>query len=141
MVFIVVGTGILFMFIFHLGVKEHPRDCSVEFATSSSKRSAANWSAWFRVPMFYQVFMTMVNTYFFTLIDFLVNTTIWLIRSVFCLRFFSEKKVMFATAQTYRILLCFFMTLGGYINIIQLFFFIKVLSSLRYNVELLVIPC
>ena len=55
MVFIVIGTGILFSIIFHVGVKEHPRDCSVEFVTRSCKRSAANWKAWFREPLFYQV--------------------------------------------------------------------------------------
>lgn len=54
-VFIVVGTGVFFSIVFHVGVKEHPRDCSAEFATKSSKRSAANWTAWFREPLFYQV--------------------------------------------------------------------------------------
>ena len=59
-VFIVIGTGILFSIIFHVGVKEHPRDCSVEFVTSSCKRSAANWKAWFREPSFYQVLIYLV---------------------------------------------------------------------------------
>ena len=59
-VFIVIGTGILFSIIFHVGVKEHPRDCSVEFVTSSCKRSAANWKAWFREPRFYQVLIYLV---------------------------------------------------------------------------------
>ena len=54
-VFIVVGTGIFFTIVFHVGVKEHPRDCSAQFATKSSKRSAANWTAWFHEPLFYQV--------------------------------------------------------------------------------------
>ncbi|RMX47404.1 hypothetical protein pdam_00019331 [Pocillopora damicornis] len=54
-VFIVVGTGVFFTVVFHLGVKEPSRDCSVEFATQSSKRSAANWRAWFREPLFYKV--------------------------------------------------------------------------------------
>jgi len=56
-VFIVVGTGVFFSIVFHVGVKEHPRDCSAEFATKSSKRSAANWTAWFREPLFYQIGM------------------------------------------------------------------------------------
>ena len=59
-VFIVIGTGILFSIIFHVGVKEHPRDCSLEFVTSSCKRSAANWKAWFREPRFYQVLIYLV---------------------------------------------------------------------------------
>lgn len=54
-VIIVAGTGILFTIIFHVGVKEYPRDCCAQFATRSSKRSAANWAAWFREPLFYQV--------------------------------------------------------------------------------------
>jgi len=54
-VLIVAGTGILFTIIFHVGVKEHPRDCCAQFATRSSKRSAANWAAWFREPLFYQI--------------------------------------------------------------------------------------
>lgn len=54
-VFIVVGTGVFFTVVFHLGVKEPSRDCRVEFATQSSKRSAANWRAWFREPLFYKV--------------------------------------------------------------------------------------
>lgn len=54
-VIIVAGTGILFTIIFHVGVKEHQRDCCAQFATRSSKRSAANWAAWFREPLFYQV--------------------------------------------------------------------------------------
>ena len=58
MVFIVVGTGIFFSIVFHVGVKEHPRDCSAEFATKSSKRSAGNWTAWFREPLFYQVWVS-----------------------------------------------------------------------------------
>ncbi|XP_048584025.1 major facilitator superfamily domain-containing protein 12 isoform X2 [Nematostella vectensis] len=53
-VFIVVGVGLVFVAIFHVGVKEKPRDCSHEFATASSKRSASNWKMWFRVPLFYQ---------------------------------------------------------------------------------------
>ena len=63
-VFIVIGTGILFSIIFHVGVKEHPRDCSVEFVTSSCKRSAANWKAWFREPRFYQV-LILILSYFY----------------------------------------------------------------------------
>ena len=58
MVFIVVGTGVFFSIVFHVGVKEHPRDCSAEFATKSSKRSADNWTAWFREPLFYQVWVS-----------------------------------------------------------------------------------
>ena len=54
-VFIVVGTGVVFMIVFHVGVKETERDCTFQFATKSSKRSASNWTAWFREPMFYQV--------------------------------------------------------------------------------------
>ena len=54
-VIIVAGTGILFTIIFHVGVKEYPRDCCAQFATRSSKRSAANWAVWFREPLFYQV--------------------------------------------------------------------------------------
>ena len=57
MVIIVAGTGILFTIIFHVGVKEHSRDCCAQLATRSSKRSAANWTAWFREPLFYQVHM------------------------------------------------------------------------------------
>lgn len=56
-VFIVVGTGVFFSIVFHVGVKEHLRDCSAEFATKSSKRSAGNWTAWFREPLFYQIGM------------------------------------------------------------------------------------
>ena len=57
-VFIVVGMGIFSSIVFHVGVKEHPRDCSAEFATKSSKRSAGNWTAWFREPLFYQVWVS-----------------------------------------------------------------------------------
>ncbi|XP_020905896.1 major facilitator superfamily domain-containing protein 12 isoform X2 [Exaiptasia diaphana] len=53
-VLIVVGVGLFFVTLFHLGVKEQSRDCSHEFATRSSKRSASNWAMWFRVPLFYQ---------------------------------------------------------------------------------------
>ena len=54
-VFIVVGTGLLFVAIFHIGVKEPPRCCTHESASISSKRAASNWTAWFREPQFYQV--------------------------------------------------------------------------------------
>ncbi|XP_031554632.1 major facilitator superfamily domain-containing protein 12-like isoform X3 [Actinia tenebrosa] len=53
-VFIVVGVGLFFVTIFHIGVKERPRDASHEFATKSSRRSASNWVMWFKVPLFYQ---------------------------------------------------------------------------------------
>jgi hypothetical protein len=54
-VFIVVGVGLFFVTIFHLGVKERPRESSHQFATRSSRRSASNWVMWFKVPLFYQV--------------------------------------------------------------------------------------
>ncbi|KAK3732915.1 hypothetical protein QZH41_012673, partial [Actinostola sp. cb2023] len=53
-VIIVVGVGLFFVTLFHLGVKEQPRDCSHKLASKSSKRSASNWAMWFRVPLFYQ---------------------------------------------------------------------------------------
>ena len=54
-VFIVVGTGVLFMVIFHVGVKEPPRSCTYEFLCRGSKRSASNWKQWFKEVQFYQV--------------------------------------------------------------------------------------
>lgn len=55
-VFIVVGVGLFFVTLFHIGVKERPRDVSHELATRSSRRSASNWVKWFKVPLFYQVY-------------------------------------------------------------------------------------
>ena len=54
-VFIVVGTGLLFMLIFHIGLKEPPRSCTYLFASEGSKRSAGNWKHWFKEIQFYQV--------------------------------------------------------------------------------------
>ena len=54
-VFIVVGTGLLFMVIFHIGLKEPPRSCTYLFACEGSKRSAGNWIHWFKEIQFYQV--------------------------------------------------------------------------------------
>lgn len=54
-VFIVVGTGLLFMLIFHIGLKEPPRSCTYVFASEGSKRSAGNWIHWFKEIQFYQV--------------------------------------------------------------------------------------
>ena len=53
--FIVVGTGLLFMLIFHIGLKEPPRSCTYVFANERSKRSAGNWMHWFKEIQFYQV--------------------------------------------------------------------------------------
>lgn len=56
-VFIVVGTGVLFMLIFHFGVKEPSRSCTYALACEKrrSKRSASNWIHWFKEIQFYQV--------------------------------------------------------------------------------------
>ncbi|KAL9987295.1 hypothetical protein ACROYT_G001578 [Oculina patagonica] len=54
-VFIVVGTGLLFMLIFHVGLKEPPRACTYALACEGSKRSAGNWIHWFKEIQFYQV--------------------------------------------------------------------------------------
>lgn len=56
-VFIVVGTGLLFMLIFHIGLKEPPRSCtfSGQAAVKGSKRRADNWIHWFKEKQFYQV--------------------------------------------------------------------------------------
>ena len=50
-----VGTGLLFMLIFHIGLKEPPRSCTYLFASKGSKRSAGNWIHWFKEIQFYQV--------------------------------------------------------------------------------------
>ena len=50
-----VGTGLLFMLIFHIGLKEPPRSCTYLFACEGSKRSAGNWNRWFKEIQFYQV--------------------------------------------------------------------------------------
>ena len=50
-----VGTGLLFMLIFHIGLKEPPRSCTYLFASKGSKRSAGNWIHWFKEVQFYQV--------------------------------------------------------------------------------------
>ena len=54
-VFIVVGTGLLFMLIFHVGLKEPQRSCTSVLAKEGSKRSASNWIHWFKEIQFYQV--------------------------------------------------------------------------------------
>lgn len=54
-VFIVVGTGLIFMVIFHGGLKEPPRSCTYALAKKGSKRSASNWINWFKEVQFYQV--------------------------------------------------------------------------------------
>lgn len=56
-VFIVVGTGLLFMLIFHIGLKEPSRSCtfSGQVAVKGSKRRADNWIYWFKEIQFYQV--------------------------------------------------------------------------------------
>lgn len=54
-VFIVVGTGLLFMLIFHVGLKEPSRCCTYSQATKTSKRRAGNWITWFKEIQFYQV--------------------------------------------------------------------------------------
>lgn len=61
-VFIVVGTGLLFMLIFHIGLKEPPRSCTYLFASKGSKRSAGNWIHWFKEIQFYQVAMLYMCT-------------------------------------------------------------------------------
>ena len=53
-VIIVIAIGLFFVVLFHLGVKEEQRDCTYEFATRSSKRSASNWAVWFKEPAFYK---------------------------------------------------------------------------------------
>ena len=59
-VFIVVGTGVLFMLIFHIGVNEPSRSCtnSLAFTKKGSKRCARNWTSWFKEVQFYQVSIT-----------------------------------------------------------------------------------
>lgn len=56
-VFIVVGTGVLFMMIFHIGVNEPARSCTNSLASTKkgSKRCARNWTSWFKEVQFYQV--------------------------------------------------------------------------------------
>ncbi|EDO34621.1 predicted protein [Nematostella vectensis] len=56
LVFVLVGTGLVFMVIFHAGVKEPHRTCTYALAScKKSKRSASNWTSWFREHQFYQV--------------------------------------------------------------------------------------
>lgn len=50
-----VGTGLIFMVIFHVGLKEPPRSCTYLYASEGSKRSAGNWIHWFKEIQFYQV--------------------------------------------------------------------------------------
>ena len=59
-VFIVVGTGVLFMMIFHIGVNEPARSCTNSLASTKkgSKRCARNWTSWFKEVQFYQVSIT-----------------------------------------------------------------------------------
>ena len=61
MAFIVVGTGLFFVIVFHCGVKEPQRDSTYEFATKGSKRSPSNWTKWFREVQFYQVRKYLIN--------------------------------------------------------------------------------
>ncbi|XP_028407055.1 major facilitator superfamily domain-containing protein 12-like isoform X2 [Dendronephthya gigantea] len=51
---ITVAFGLVFMFIFHLGVKERPRKSS-HIGDSKSKRNASDWKLWFREIEFYKV--------------------------------------------------------------------------------------
>ena len=60
-VIIVVGTGLLFMVIFHLGVKEPHRPCTFDIASVGSKRSALSWTKWFKEVQFYQVEKLLMN--------------------------------------------------------------------------------
>lgn len=60
-VFIVVGTGLIFMVIFHVGLKEPPRSCTYALAKKGSKRSASNWINWFKEVQFYQVCIQMLT--------------------------------------------------------------------------------
>ncbi|KAK3709913.1 hypothetical protein QZH41_020039, partial [Actinostola sp. cb2023] len=54
-VFVILGTGLLFMVIFHVGVKEPYRTCSHELASSGNMRSSQSWKLWFKKIQFYQL--------------------------------------------------------------------------------------
>jgi hypothetical protein len=53
---ITVGIGLLFMLIFHIGVKEKPRKCSY-LGSTKGKRNASNWKLWFKESEFYKVLL------------------------------------------------------------------------------------
>lgn len=58
---ITVGIGLLFMVIFHVGVKEKPRlNCFIK--NEKSKRNAKNWKLWFKEPQFYKMGVIYMST-------------------------------------------------------------------------------
>lgn len=61
---IAVGIGLLFMLIFHVGVREKPR-LSAFKAHKESKRNAGNWKLWFKDMQFYKVKHSFVKFFSF----------------------------------------------------------------------------
>ena len=51
------------MLIFHIGLKEPPRGCTYVLAKEGSKRSASNWTHWFKEIQFYQVYIRLAGSH------------------------------------------------------------------------------